>query len=329
MTALSAYVVLEATGQWHPSAGEAARDVVVSFGKRSLVLTTTEDTPLAHWALTAVSRLDTGEGGAVFGVEGSADRLVISDPHMIEAIETVSQRAKVGATRALPRVLALTALVLTALVLAALVLAPPALRRLAVDLVPPERAALLTRDILERTPGLCRNPAAQKVLTRFAAQVQGTGGGRVLVARNWSTPVSVLPDGTLILSNEILVGASSGPSAVAGWILAAQASVPNQDLLTAWAEEAPIGAILTFLSDGTLHRVQIEDMALLNQKGRALPLDVRSYGAERLVALGLSPARYWAQAGRGAPLPVEMVPGARPALGDQDWVTLLGMCSQT
>ncbi|MEM9270652.1 MAG: hypothetical protein AAGA78_17155, partial [Pseudomonadota bacterium] len=127
---------------------------------------------------------------------------------------------------------------------------------------------------------------------------------------------------------QVLVGASSGPSAVAGWILAAQASGSDQDLLTAWAEQAPLSAILLFLSDGTLDNVQIEDMALINQKGRELPTEARGYGAVRLVDLGLSPARYWAQAGRGLPMPVEMPPGARPAMGDQDWVTLLGMCPE-
>ncbi|MEM9269649.1 MAG: hypothetical protein AAGA78_12015 [Pseudomonadota bacterium] len=138
MTALSAYVVLESTGLWQQAEGAEARDVVVSFGKSSLVLSTTDDTPLAHWALTGIAREGSTDEGAVFAVEGSPERLTIADAHMIDAIQTVSHHARTVKARAAPRAFLIFGALLVAALVAAVVYVPPALRSLAVDMVAPE-----------------------------------------------------------------------------------------------------------------------------------------------------------------------------------------------
>ena len=55
MTALDRYVRLEAVGLWREAPGAPPREVVVSFGNATLLLTDLEERPLGHWALAGVS----------------------------------------------------------------------------------------------------------------------------------------------------------------------------------------------------------------------------------------------------------------------------------
>ena len=54
MTALDRYLRLEAVGLWRERADAPAREVIVSFGRSTLVLTDLEERPLGHWALAGV-----------------------------------------------------------------------------------------------------------------------------------------------------------------------------------------------------------------------------------------------------------------------------------
>ena len=90
MTALKQYARLESTGLWR-AAGEAQRrDVVVSFGDATLVISDSNEKPLSHWSLAAVTRLNPGNRPALFSPDGDAgEQLEIDDGDMIEAIEKV------------------------------------------------------------------------------------------------------------------------------------------------------------------------------------------------------------------------------------------------
>ena len=54
MTALDRYVRLEAVGLWREAPGAPPREVVVSFGNATLLLTDLEERPLGHWAPSSV-----------------------------------------------------------------------------------------------------------------------------------------------------------------------------------------------------------------------------------------------------------------------------------
>ena len=60
MTALSDYQRLEAPGVWRPSPDAQRRDVIVSLGDATLVLSDQKDAALAHWSLAAVERRNPG-----------------------------------------------------------------------------------------------------------------------------------------------------------------------------------------------------------------------------------------------------------------------------
>ena len=56
MTALTRYQRIEATGLWRARPEDQRREVVVSLGEATLVITDLNDRALTHWSLAAVLR---------------------------------------------------------------------------------------------------------------------------------------------------------------------------------------------------------------------------------------------------------------------------------
>ena len=81
MTALERYERLESDGLWRPAPGAQRRDVTVSFGNATLVLTDRAGRPLAHWSMPALERLDGGEGPALYAPD--ATRFSDHDPVLV------------------------------------------------------------------------------------------------------------------------------------------------------------------------------------------------------------------------------------------------------
>ena len=91
VTALTQFQRLEATGVWRPNSSERLRDVIVSFGDATLILSDPRtDTPLAHWSLPAVTRLNPGDHPARYAPgEMDVEWLEVEDELMISAIDKV------------------------------------------------------------------------------------------------------------------------------------------------------------------------------------------------------------------------------------------------
>ena len=66
MTALKQYDRLEATGLWRPAPQDQRREVVLTFGDATLVISDNAMRPLAHWSLAAINRSNPGERPAIF-----------------------------------------------------------------------------------------------------------------------------------------------------------------------------------------------------------------------------------------------------------------------
>ncbi len=76
MTALDKYVRLESGGLWRPDAEAQRRDVVISFGDATLVISDGVGRPLAHWSLPALERQNRGEMPAIYAPDEGADEPV-------------------------------------------------------------------------------------------------------------------------------------------------------------------------------------------------------------------------------------------------------------
>lgn len=225
MTALSQYQRLEAVGQWRPDAEAPAREVVVSFGEATLVLTDPRsETPLAHWSLPAVTRLSPPgtfpahyTPGPVPQDAAPGELLELDDPEMIEAIARIHRAidAVLPHPGRLRRRLGLAALVLGAL--AAIWWLPGATVSHAIRLAPPAQRATIgdavLTDLMRLTGPACRRPAGDTVLTRLADRLAPPGAGgtdraRLVVLPGGFSGVRALPGGILAIGPD-LIGAEA------------------------------------------------------------------------------------------------------------------------
>lgn len=84
MTALDRYTRLEALAIWRENAATPPREVVVSFGAATLVLTDLAEHPLGHWALAGIQPIGTEAGATIYAmtIDGE-ETLAVRDPEKI------------------------------------------------------------------------------------------------------------------------------------------------------------------------------------------------------------------------------------------------------
>ena len=66
MTALKKYARLESSGLWKESKNASFIEVLITFGKTSLILSDYKDNPLTHWSLTAIKLASRNQDEAMF-----------------------------------------------------------------------------------------------------------------------------------------------------------------------------------------------------------------------------------------------------------------------
>ncbi|MBL3551836.1 hypothetical protein [Rhodovulum sulfidophilum] len=265
MTALKKFQRLESPGLWRESPEAQRRDVILSFGNASLMVSDSAERVLTHWSLAALERLNPGQMPALYSPGAdSGETLEIEDDLMVDALETV--RKAIGRTRPRPGRLRIWIVAATAAGIAALALfwLPGALVRQTVAVAPPEIRAEIGQAVLARmaraagTP--CERAGGQRALDRLSARLLPGSGKRVRVLPGGLPRALHLPGG-LILLNRALVEDHEDVAAVAGFILAedlrATRSDPLADLLRA------AGPLATFrlLTTGTLPEAALSDYA--------------------------------------------------------------------
>lgn len=337
MTALSQYARLETTGLWRTGPGDAGREVVVSFGNATLVLSDFAGLPLTHWSLPAVTRLNPGGAPALYAPDtDGSETLAIDDELMVSAIETVRAAVARGQPGAAPRQLRWAlAWGLVALLLAAAVFwLPGALRREALTVVPTAKWTEIGATILghlQRTLGpACREPLGAEALSRLHDRTLGEEGQAVVLPLGPGAPLA-LPGGITVLSREMVERAAE-PAVVAGQFLAARMAPGAEDPLARLLDEAGLWATLRLLTTGNL------DPAVLARHAQALlaapeaPLDADRLGpafAQAEVplapyALDRDPS---GQAIADLLAADAYAEGEAPVLlSDSEWVALQGIC---
>lgn len=257
MTALNQYQRLEAAGIWRESPQARRRDVIVSFGDATLVLTDPRsDVPLAHWSLPAVIRINPGKTPARYAPGGmeADEELEIEDDLMIAALSKVHQvietsRPHSGRLRG-GMVLGLAGV----MVLVAAFWVPPALVRHAADIAPPAQRAEIGRvilaDIARSTGGPCSRPAGDMVRQKLATRLMGPEAGIAVVPARLRHAIR-LPGPVTVIGQDLIAG-DQPPEVAAGHILAAQAAAVQQDPMLAALRYAGPRATFHLLTNGTL-----------------------------------------------------------------------------
>jgi hypothetical protein len=247
-TALPRYERLEAVGRWREAPGAPVREVVVSFGAASLVLSDAADVTLGHWALAGLRVLGRdGEGTRYAMTPDGYETLAIADPEMVAAIDAVSAAASGFPEPARPRRWPWIVAGL-GLVAAAAAAAPPLLRDQAARMMPPEAARQAGDEMLLRlieTVGQpCAEPAGVAALARLA-EAAGEPPPRLQVLALGTAPAAALPGDLVVVDRATLAAADqAGLIALIRGVRTAEPA-PVEALMAAAGPVANLRYILT------------------------------------------------------------------------------------
>ena len=258
MTALNKYQKLESPGLWRDAPQDQRRNVVVSFGEASLILSDPKtELALSHWSLPAVERRNPGDMPAIYAPGHDAhETLELDDPDMVAALETV--QAALAIRRPRPGRLRGTLLSIAALTVLGVVVfwLPGALVTHTAAVVPAAKRAEIgeraLRDVIRLTGTPCANALGQKAMAELAERLFGPLNTPILLAvKNGASPALHLP-GDVILLSRSLFDAQNGPQAAAGAALVEQARSKARDPLIPVLEHAGLVATLRLLTTGDL-----------------------------------------------------------------------------
>ena len=336
MTALDRYSRLESPGLWRDDQGGPRREVIVSMGDATLVISEfRSERALAHWSLPAVLRVNPGLLPARFAPGPDAlEELEIEDPEMLAALSRV--QALIEAKRPHPGRLRLALLIGAAVAVAAagLVWVPGAIVAQAVRVVPPEMRAEIGRtimaDVFRLSGAACTAPEGRQALGRLGERLFGAGAGALIGMGAGLSGTRHLPGGTILIGRDLVEGAGSA-EVLAGDILAEAARMDARDPLGELLAWTGTPASLGLLTTGALNPDRMVGYAEVLLTRAEAPV-----GAEHLAARFRSAATdpsAWAnavnlpEADRRALAEAGAGTAAKPVLSDADWVALQGICA--
>ncbi|APX10783.1 hypothetical protein [Tateyamaria omphalii] len=336
MTALSKYDRLEATGLWRASGDAQRREVIVSVGDATLVISDLNDRAITHWSLAAVEKGETPDkGGAAFHPDGDPDEVLELGPDeaaMIDAIDTL--RRAVARSRPKPGRLRWLGAAISVSAVAALAVfwLPGALVDHAMRVVPAVKEAEIGTALLahiERVSGQpCSSIEARPGLVALAGR---TGAARVIILPGGVREALSLPGGTVLL-NRALVEDYEEPDVAAGYILVEQARNMTKLPLRKLLEHSGPRATGTLLTTGSLPTHALEAYAedQLSRFAAEVPVDrlLPLFEAAGLRSTPYARARDISGEATLALIEADPMAGQAPApiMADRDWLQLQAVC---
>lgn len=345
MTALKEFQKLESIGLWRDSVDAQRREVIVSLGDSSLMISSINEMALSHWSLPAVRRLNGSQMPALYAPDGlTEESLEIEDDQMVAAIEKL--RGMIERRRPHPgRLRGLLGLGAGLIVAAgAIFWLPDALMRQTASLIPPATRAQIGDAILAEMTALtgrpCHTSEGQAALDALTAQIFGSEGPPRVVILRAGLPQSLHLPGDLFVLNRSVMEDHESPDVVAGVLLAEdirrQGTSPIEDVL----HRAGLWATLRLLTTGQIEARHLADQAqtLLSRptplvtEDASVPLDAL---LARFAQAGVSSAAYgYALDITGETTlalieadPMRQGQGA-PLISDQSWIALQEICTE-
>jgi hypothetical protein len=338
MTALQEYQRLECTGLWRETPEAQRREVIVSFGDATLVISDAKNArALTHWSLPAVLRLNPGERPALFTPGPDAgEELEIDDETLIEAIAKVhtiieARRPHPGRLRvallssSLAAILGVGLFWMPGVLIDHTASALPAGKRQEIGL-----AALADLTRLSGTP--CNAPEGSLALEKLRDKLMPPGG-RIYILRDGVARANLLP-GPIVLLGRGLIEDQPTADAAAGHIIAEQLRDELTDPMLNLLRYAGLRASFELLTTGDLPEGALTGYGekLLTQSQNTLPeADLMA----RFATTGISSAPYRmtrdlasdGAASLGSADPNQVAPGAQAIIADSDWVAIQSICS--
>ena len=336
MTALTEYQRLEAPGIWRPAPDEQRREVVVSVGKATLVLTGQGDQALTHWSLAALERINPGKRPARYKPGPDAvEELEISEETMVDAIEKVRltvERARPKPGRLRSRI---ALLVVAVAFTSAVFLVPDALirhaNRIAPDAARTEIGQALLTEITRLSGARCNAPAGAGALERFQDRLDRPEVREIVILPGGVPTALHLPGGIVVL-NRSLVEDFETPEIAAGYVLAEATRASSYPPMLRLFDSTGPRAAVDFLTRGELRQSTISGHAEFLVTSRPTLLeDVGLIASFAAAEIRSTPFAYALDVSGETTLNlIEADPvsptQARPVIADTDWVALQSIC---
>jgi hypothetical protein len=254
MTALDKFDRLESLGLWKETQSSQKKEVVVSFGKASLVLSH-NDTPLTHWSLSAVEVSTADDVSVIYSPDKNGfETLEINDPTMNRAIAKVQKEIrKPRSHRGRIRLLSIGLIIISFCLLVTFWL-PTALAQYTASAVTDAKAreigATLMPHINQYAGQPCRTNTSSFVIRKLEDRL--VSGNNTLFIANLGARYSTHLPGGIILTNRTLVEDFEGPEVLAGFVLMENALQKHDPALKKLFLSAGPIATISFLVSGNI-----------------------------------------------------------------------------
>ncbi len=264
MTAIDKYIRLEALGNWKETPDADPREVVLSFGDATLLLSDMSENLLAHWALAGMQRVSYRDGVALYTLDSQGyETLEVTDKDMIEAIAKVSRFVAVGSDN-IPKSYGIYVSI-GVLILGLLMVAPMLIRYQANAMTTTPAARNIGLQLAEEAGmKFCDAPNGRDALDTFLLRTFPTVNIALYIVQDETK--SYLFPGDIILMSEADLQLIYSQSDFHEYIEKSQ--YYSDVSLHSIFKDAPLGELVSYLTTGDfspeLHRQLLEDL-MVNQ----------------------------------------------------------------
>ena len=335
MTALEQFERLESIGLWKESAEAQRREVIVSFGDATLVLSDSNENPLTHWSLAAVEKVSKSGKAIIYSPDnGETETLEISDDTMVKAIETIQARLRRGLPKPGRGRWIMGAIVVAAVLLLAQFWFPSAIARYATALVPDAKARQIGADALRHVAELsgtpCSSPLGNIGLQLLEDRLIGTPANQVVVLDMGRRDSAHLPGGIILLNRRVIEEAAE-PEVAAGHILYQRAIEDEYPPLLDLFNSMSSAKVVAFLTSGNISEKDLRRFAQSQVTGAEKQPSVENLGGLfELTGVGARPFAHSLKAEdplRAALLNPSVPQHTNaPLMRDGEWLALQEIC---
>ena len=265
MTAIKEFERLESLGLWRDLKDSQRREVVVSFGESTLVLSDINNRPITHWSLAAIEDAGNGENGIIFTVDDLGEEtLEIDDQIMISAIYKI--KASIEARRPHPGRLRLFlgASILISFLGVSIFWLPNALTQYASNIVPDSKAVeigeVILKSIQKTTGSTCSTPLGERALRRLENRVIGSPSNRIQIIEMGNRPSLHLPGGNILLNYRLTLNEPNA-NLIAGYAILERAIEDEKSPLFDLFKSMGLKKTLKFLGTGDIDNSDLEYFA--------------------------------------------------------------------
>ena len=239
MTAIKKYTRLEASGFWRESTESEQIEVLITFGKTSIILSDYKENPLTHWSLAAIKLISRSQAEAIFSTDlENGETLSISDANMIHSFLLFINKdeKKLESKNGVYYIITASLVIFFTLFILFL---PSKIRSLTESVISQAHEVQLIKSYISehlKTYGsTCSSAQADKILNSIVSFVQNdTSTLSIRIVRSQKMNVLHLPGGSILISNDFLKDASNERSLV---------EILEQELLRA-SERRPLKTLI-------------------------------------------------------------------------------------